>query len=163
MTTEQADSRLRASDSEREEIATIVREAVGEGRLDIAEGDTRLAAVYAAKYRDELAPLVNDLPAGRAAAARAIGRPTDRVADWQGPVGPWGRPHRRGRYAGRYSGGWGGTLAHTGFVVFVAGLLTVLWLVSAVHFFWPAIPLFFLVVGLGRHWRYTSWRHASQR
>jgi hypothetical protein len=147
--------RLRASDAEREEVATIVRDAVGEGRLDIAEGDQRLSAIYAAKFRDELAPLVSDLPAGHAL-ARA-GRPG---AD--SSRGQWGQPQRdfgRGRYPlGRYRGGARGVAAHTGFVVFVAAALTLLWLISGASFFWPAIPLFFLVIGLGRHWGWATWR-----
>ena len=74
MSSEPADistTRTRASDAEREEIATIVREAVGEGRLDIAEGDHRLSSIYAAKYQDELAPLVADLPAGQTMARKS--------------------------------------------------------------------------------------------
>lgn len=55
-------ARLRASDPEREEYAKLVREAVGEGRLTLGEGDERLAQVYAARFVDELAPLVGDLP-----------------------------------------------------------------------------------------------------
>jgi len=63
--------RLRASDTEREEIATILRAAMTEGRLDLDEGERRLAAAYGATYRDELGPLTADLPdGGRAALAR---------------------------------------------------------------------------------------------
>jgi hypothetical protein len=54
--------RIRASDAEREEYAQRVRKAVGEGRLGIDEGDERMLSVYAATYRDELGPLVADLP-----------------------------------------------------------------------------------------------------
>ncbi len=172
MSTQPADTpRLRASDAEREEFATIVREAVGEGRLDIAEGDTRLAAIYAARYRDELAPIVTDLPAGQSATRPGAG--PDRslpsgAGHWgQGPFGPgpgpwgqgpWGPGRGRMYRRGRYGGGLPGVFAHTGFVVIIAGLLTLLWVISAAHFFWPAIPLFFLVVGLGRHWRWATWR-----
>jgi hypothetical protein len=158
MSTQAADTpsnRLRASDGEREKFATIVREAVGEGRLDIAEGDARLAAIYAARFRDELGPFVADLPAGQAAQRTGRGRWFDDEPD--SPPSPWeGRGHPR-RYR-RYHGGVPGAVAHTGFVVLVAGLLTLLWLISATHFFWPAIPLFFLVLGLGRHWRWATWR-----
>jgi hypothetical protein len=31
---------------------------VGEGRLTLAEGDERLAAIYATRFRDELRPLI---------------------------------------------------------------------------------------------------------
>jgi hypothetical protein len=160
--------RLRASDAEREEYATIIREAVGEGRLDIAEGDSRLSTIYAARYRDELAPVVTDLPAGQARSQSSRGQESSRsqAGPW-GPV-PWdhgrgddwdgGRGRRFPR--GRYAPGPASVFAHTGFVVVVAGALTLLWLVSATHFFWPAIPLFFLIMGLARHWRYASWRRA---
>jgi hypothetical protein len=63
-------NRLRTSDAEREQVATVLRAAMTEGRLNLEEGEERLAAVYAAKYRDELAPLTADLPGnGRPALA----------------------------------------------------------------------------------------------
>ena len=37
---------------------------MAEGRLTLEEGEERLAAAYAAKYRDELKPLTTDLPDG---------------------------------------------------------------------------------------------------
>jgi len=41
-------------------------------------------------------------------------------------------------------------------VVLTALFLTGLWVLSGAHFFWPAFPLLFLVMGLVRHAR---WRH----
>ncbi|MCD2195250.1 DUF1707 domain-containing protein [Actinomycetospora endophytica] len=55
-------SRLRASDAERERTVRQVHRAVGEGRLDLPEMETRVAAAYGAVYRDELPGLLNDLP-----------------------------------------------------------------------------------------------------
>jgi hypothetical protein len=55
--------RIRASDTERERLARFLAAAFAEGRLDVAEYDTRVAAAYAAVYRDELIPLIEDLPA----------------------------------------------------------------------------------------------------
>ena len=76
MSTESAQPlRVRASDSEREQYASAVREAVGEGRLDLQEGDERLAAIYAAKYRDELRPVIADLPRPEPERPRWDGRP----------------------------------------------------------------------------------------
>jgi hypothetical protein len=153
--------RLRASDAEREEIATIVREAVGEGRLDMGEGDARLATLYAAKYRDELGPIVNDLPAGQAWQRQAAGGSEDPRGQWapgpwgRGPWGPGGREH--GHSHGR---GWprrGYFRAHLGLVVMIALALTGLWALTGAHFFWPAIPLIFLTLGLVRHWRWAAW------
>lgn len=63
MSTEQVPSRLRASDTEREHVASIVARAGTEGRLTMAELDERLGAVYATRYTDELTALTADLPA----------------------------------------------------------------------------------------------------
>jgi uncharacterized protein DUF1707/cell wall-active antibiotic response 4TMS protein YvqF len=62
-----ANSRLRASDSDREQAATVLNEALAEGRLSVAEHSQRLDAVYEAKTHAEIAPLVDDLPAKRTA------------------------------------------------------------------------------------------------
>lgn len=53
---------LRASDSDRDRIASVLREAAGDGRLTLDELDERLEAVYAAKTYAELEPVVRDLP-----------------------------------------------------------------------------------------------------
>lgn len=75
---------LRISDAERDEAAAILREAAGEGRLDLDELDERLSAVYAAKTYGDLEPITRDLPrpAGRPATApgRIGGAPSPRVA-----------------------------------------------------------------------------------
>lgn len=54
--------RVRASDAEREQVAEALRQAMSEGRLTLAEGEERLAAVYATTYRDELPSITADLP-----------------------------------------------------------------------------------------------------
>jgi hypothetical protein len=59
-------SPVRASDAERAEIVARLHHALGEGRLDLAETEERVAAAYAASYRDDLSPLLADLPGGRA-------------------------------------------------------------------------------------------------
>ena len=126
-------NRLRTSDAEREQVATILRAAMTEGRLTLEEGEERLGACYAAKYRDELLPLTADLPDhGR----RALAETPEAIAE-----------ARRG------------VRRHAGFVVAVALLLTGLWVLSGAHFFWPIIPLLFLVAGLRRHARYGHHGH----
>jgi hypothetical protein len=55
-------SRLRISDADRHRVAELLREAAGEGRLDIDELDERLEAAYAAKTYGDLVPLTSDLP-----------------------------------------------------------------------------------------------------
>src|SRR5262249_7272731 len=134
-------SRTRASDSEREEIAQIVRDAVGEGRLDIPEGDERLAAVYAAKYRDELGPLVTDLPAGQARQRAAAG-----AAGAEEARGQWGPRPGHGGPGGWAPGAWGPPAyrrgffgAHLGLVLLVSAALIGVWSLTGAAFFWPAI------------------------
>jgi hypothetical protein len=133
-------NRLRTSDKEREQVAEILRAAMTEGRLTLEEGEERLGAAYAAKFRDELAPLTADLPdGGRRALADT---PQARAAT------------RRG------------IRRHTGFVLAVAAVLIGLWALSGAHVFWPIIPLTFLFVGLFRHARYGGYRpdyHYAQR
>lgn len=104
--------RVRTSDAERERIAQTLRAAVGEGRLTLEEGDERLATLYATKYRDELAPLIADLPAsaddaGRRAPGWGKGRnPQDEVWSPDNENDPHGRPEDHG--PGWGGPGWGG-------------------------------------------------------
>lgn len=53
---------MRASDSDRDEVAERLRTALNEGRLTVAEYDERLQRAYAAAMLDELRPLTSDLP-----------------------------------------------------------------------------------------------------
>jgi hypothetical protein len=59
-------SKMRASDSDRERVAELLREAAGDGRLSMDELDERLDAVYAAKTYAELEPITHDLPSSGA-------------------------------------------------------------------------------------------------
>jgi hypothetical protein len=58
-------SLLRVSDADRHRVAEILREAAGEGRIDLAELDERLEATYAARTYADLVPITHDLPAQR--------------------------------------------------------------------------------------------------
>ncbi|GID29197.1 DUF1707 SHOCT-like domain-containing protein [Paractinoplanes brasiliensis] len=125
--------RMRTSDSEREHVAEILRAAMAEGRLDLTEGEERLAKAYAAKFRDELAPLTADLPFG---GLRALAdTPDNRIATR--------RALRR----------------HASIIVSIGMILTGLWILSGAHFFWPAIPLMFLVIGFMKHARLRRYRY----
>ncbi|WP_018330930.1 DUF1707 SHOCT-like domain-containing protein [Actinomycetospora chiangmaiensis] len=53
---------VRVSDAEREQVATRLVTAHGEGRLTLAEYDERVRAAHAAVVRDDLVPLLADLP-----------------------------------------------------------------------------------------------------
>ncbi|MEU8821139.1 DUF1707 domain-containing protein [Actinoplanes sp. NPDC048796] len=128
--------RMRTSDQEREQVAEILRAAMAEGRLDLTEGEQRLAACYAATYRDELTPLTADLPGNglwALAESPAVKKATRR-----------------------------GLRRHVNIVVSVAMILTGLWIISGAQFFWPAIPLAFLVMGLIRHARWGRYAYAHR-
>jgi hypothetical protein len=125
------EGRVRASDAEREQYAGRVREATGEGRLTLDEGDERLARVYAARFRDELPGLVADLPTAHPAASTVETRPM---------YGPR-------RYHRRYGPPFFPVLLLT--AVFVG-----LWAATGGHFFWPAILLIFFGIVLLRRARW---------
>lgn len=82
---------LRASDADRERVASVLRDAAAEGRLAFDELDERLTATYAAKTYGDLQPLTRDLPDHGAShpvsgagpvpsSARIGGEPTSRMA-----------------------------------------------------------------------------------
>jgi hypothetical protein len=60
-----ANSRLRASDADRDTAAAVVNNALAEGRLTPDEHAERLDAIFGAKTHAELVPLLDDLPASR--------------------------------------------------------------------------------------------------
>ncbi len=66
---------LRVSDADRHRVADRLREAAGEGRLDLEELDERLEATYRAKTYADLRPITADLPADAAQARAAAVRP----------------------------------------------------------------------------------------
>lgn len=53
---------MRASNQDREVVAGILQKAMSEGRITIAELESRLDSVYAAKTLAELEPITVDLP-----------------------------------------------------------------------------------------------------
>jgi hypothetical protein len=55
-------NQLRISDSDRHQVAEVLRHAAGEGRIDFEELDERLEAAYAAKTYADLVPITADLP-----------------------------------------------------------------------------------------------------
>jgi Domain of unknown function (DUF1707)/Cell wall-active antibiotics response 4TMS YvqF len=55
-------SRLRASDADRDQAASVLNSAMAEGRLTAEEHSERLDAVYAAKTHADIVPLLDDLP-----------------------------------------------------------------------------------------------------
>jgi hypothetical protein len=57
-----SNSRLRASDADRDRAASVLNEALAEGRLTAEEHSERLDSIYAAKTQADLVPLFDDLP-----------------------------------------------------------------------------------------------------
>jgi len=55
---------LRISDADRHDVAERLREAAGEGRIDLEELEERLEQAYAARTYGDLHPLTADLPLG---------------------------------------------------------------------------------------------------
>ncbi|MDX2971885.1 DUF1707 SHOCT-like domain-containing protein [Kribbella solani] len=64
--------RRRVSDMEREEVADVLREAAGEGRLSYGELEERLESLYGSKTYGELVELTADLPAGPSAPGHGV-------------------------------------------------------------------------------------------
>lgn len=64
-------TQLRISDADRHRVAELLRDAAGEGRIDIDELDQRLEATYAAKTYGDLIPITVDLPSHPAQATAA--------------------------------------------------------------------------------------------
>lgn len=88
-----ANSRLRASDADRDSAAAVINNALAEGRLTPDEHSERLDAIYAAKTHAELVPLLDDLP-GQHAVALQGREPSAEIA----------RPGYGGRIAAIFGG-----------------------------------------------------------
>jgi Domain of unknown function (DUF1707)/Cell wall-active antibiotics response 4TMS YvqF len=73
-------SRLRASDADRDTAASVINNALAEGRLTAEEHSDRLDAIYSAKTQAELVPLLDDLPAAGSAAAPVSSPPASNFA-----------------------------------------------------------------------------------
>ncbi|MDB1087383.1 DUF1707 domain-containing protein [Streptomyces sp. ACA25] len=84
---------LRASDADREAVAERLREAAGDGRIDLDELAERLDRTFAAKTYGELEPVLSDLPG----------------EDGARPAGPPSRPvQQQPEQPLVVRGGWGG-------------------------------------------------------
>ena len=62
-------SRLRISDADRDRAASVLSNALAEGRLTPQEHSERLDAIFAAKVQADIVPVVSDLPGANAAIA----------------------------------------------------------------------------------------------
>jgi hypothetical protein len=124
---------VRASDAEREQVAHILRTAMGEGRLTLDEGEQRLTATYSIVYRDDLAQLTADLPENGRYALAELPETKKAVA----------RDRRR-------------KAAVAGVLVLAATAVVVASVLSGGHILWPGFLFFIFILrpltrGRNRH------------
>jgi len=77
--------KVRVGDAEREAVAAALREHYAQGRLTGDDLDERLAAVFTARYADDLRRITDDLPGSSGlpgSSAAASGRGHERYAPW---------------------------------------------------------------------------------
>ncbi|MCW2878577.1 MAG: hypothetical protein JWQ95_2677 [Sphaerisporangium sp.] len=85
---------LRASDDDRERVATVLRDAVADGRLTLAEHEERVEGVYRARTLGELAALTADLLPPHLQPLRADGEPVMALFRSEQRDGRWVVPSR---------------------------------------------------------------------
>ncbi|KIH96602.1 hypothetical protein LP52_23820 [Streptomonospora alba] len=117
---------LRASDADRDAVALRLSDALSDGRLDLAEYQSRLDSAMGARTVGELAPLTTDIP--------APGSPGNGPVDLAHTGRENAPPSWRER-TGKWNTWMGG-----------AGVMITVWLVSSIaagdlQGFWPAMPL----------------------
>jgi len=123
MTTDLQPGDLRASDEERERVASTLREHAGHGRLEVAELEERLERAYSARTRSELVGLTRDLPALLSS-----------------PQAPAARSGQRRELRD-----------HVIAFVLVNILLIGIWAASGADYFWPIWPLLGWGIGVASH------------
>lgn len=97
---EASPARMRIGTADREAAVSRLNTGLAEGRIDLAEFEERMTAVYAARTEIELVPLLADLP---------LTGPPDEPRPASGPVAARGRARDRDRtWARERSGRAGG-------------------------------------------------------
>ncbi len=119
----------RASDEDRQQVVTRLREAAGNGILDLDELEDRVGAVYRAKTLPELARLTIDLPAPRAVESAST------------PPAKTSNPALAN----------GGFRHHLTVYVLTIGMLIGIWVLSGLGHPWPFYPAAAWGIGLGSH------------
>ena len=133
----------RASDDDRQQVITRLRDAAGNGVLDLDELEERIGAVYGAKTLPELAEVTADLPAPRAEPPAVAAPPPARK-----PVVP--------------ALGNAGFQHHLTVYVLTIGMLIGIWLLTGAGHFWPFYPAAGWGIGLGSHFMAVN-RQPSDR
>ena len=143
------DPQLRASDEDRDRTAALLREHHAVGRLTADEFSERLDKVFAAKTIGDLEVLLHDLPA---------------IDLYRLPGARLTRQPRPAQVTARRRGeppGWG--VAWGSVWLLVTLTLTVIWVLSGHHYFWPGwviAPWGALLVG--RYWAVGRGRGRGQ-
>jgi len=114
---------VRASDAEREETASLLREHTAQGRLDVSELSERLDGVFAARTRADLAAVAGDLPPIASSRRRAAARAAERRE----------------------------LTGHVRTFVLVNLLLIAVWAATGADYFWPIWPLLGWGIGVASH------------
>ena len=139
-----SDSRIRASDADRDQTAAALREHLAAGRLTTEEFDERLDKAYAAKTLGEFDDLMADLPG--TGLEQLPDASLQRAADSPPlPERSGGSIEARpGRFPPTWRAAWGSWLAISLFVFAI-------WLVSGASgglwFLWVVVPLGALLLG----------------
>jgi uncharacterized membrane protein len=127
-----SDSRIRASDQDRDRAATQLRESHAAGRLDAEEFNERLDKVFEAKTIGDLDELTSDLPAvdPYPLPTSSMSRHHQASADLPAAsvLGAMSRGH--GRFSPAWQAAWGSWFG-------VALLMSVIWLLSGAGYPWP--------------------------
>lgn len=105
-------ARLRISDADRDRAASILSQALAEGRLTADEHAQRLDGVYAAKTQADIVPIVSDLP-GAAATLEAPAGPATRRTQLR-LISIFSSTQRRGRWRAPAAIGAVNVFGHTG-------------------------------------------------
>lgn len=91
---------LRISDADRHRVADLLRDAAGEGRLDLDELEERLEATWSAKTYADLVPITIDLPGhAQHPSPPALARETSpATATWENSLSIMGDCTRKGAW-----------------------------------------------------------------
>lgn len=121
----------RASDDDRQQVVTRLRDAAGDGILGLDELEDRIGAVYAATTLPELAELTVDLPDPPAPTARQAPPPVERR-----PVPALHNP---------------GFRHHLTIYTLTIAMLIGIWMLGGFGHFWPFYPAAGWGIGIGSH------------
>lgn len=126
----------RASDDDRLVVVTRLREAAGDGLIDLDELEQRIAATYEARTLPELVPITADLPAPKLPA------PPPKTED--------SKPVLEAIFGQAMQSP--GFQHHLTVYLLTIGMLIGIWALSGGGHFWPFYPAAGWGIGLGSHW-----------